>query len=311
VTKDISFFKLNQQRAGTAAPLILIVDNGSTDQDLLAIQKASLFGADVIVIDHHDPGAKDSQGQTPICRSTLAHVNPHLVGIDKNLSASMLCYQVAAYVDELNEPSVQLAAVGGIADKCEGNPIDHLVKQSKKSKAFFEELAKCIDYEIYHTKFNHSVGSLYELFDGPQQEALMKLYKPLMAQEREQVKHSVLKFQQEETIGAYHVSFLDGEATTLWGDYYSIGKLAAILHQEHTQQSQHITIVYSNNIIVFRVQQSGEHHFDVNELLAQLTEKINYARIDGGGHDVAGSIRFVSAAKEEILDYIKTYIASK
>ena len=310
VTKDISFFQLNQQRAGTSAPLILIVDNGSTEQDLLAIKKAQLFGADVMVIDHHDPGKKDENGKTAICRNTLAHVNPHLVGIDKNLSASMLCYQIAAYLDELNEPSTLIAAVGGVADKCEGNPIDHLVKQTKKTRAYLEELAKCIDFEIYNTKFNHSTGSLYELYDGPQQDALIDLYRPLMQQEEEKVAKTVQHFAKDTEHGAYHVVAVDGESTTLWGDYYSIGKVAAITHQTFTHDNQ-VTLVHSNNIIVFRVRQSKEHHFDVNELLDELTTSVDYARIDGGGHDVAGSIRFVAAAKEEILNFIYAYVARK
>ncbi len=304
VTRDIAFFQLNQQRAGTASPLILIVDNGSTDQDLLAIQKASIFGADVIVIDHHDPGVKDDQGKTPICHHTLAHVNPHLQGITKDISASMLCYQLADFLGD--EPSALLGALGGVADRCEGSSIDQLIKLSGKTRERLQVVGRCIDYEIYQTKFNHSTGALYELFDGEQQDALVDLYVPLLEAEKKKIAASLQHYVVEETIGDFTVHFLDGEGLSLWGDYFSIGKLAGLFH-DTVEKENHITVVHSNSIIVFRCAQKN-HSFDVNVLLKELQETHPHIRVDGGGHAVAGSLRFISIAKDEVLDFIKTFI---
>lgn len=312
-TKDIGFFQDYSQRFDLPPPLIIITDNGSTPQDLASIQKVKLFGADVVVIDHHDPGKLDPAGKSIICKEVLGHVNPHLLGLGKNISASMLAFQVAHFINDGVKPMASLAALGGVADKCTGKEIDFLIKLSTMDKDFLEKLHKYVDYEIYHTKFNQSNGALFTLLEGPleKQKAMITLYEPILDKATKELQSVVTHYAVKKQEGNFTVFSLDGEGTTFWSDYYSIGKLAAILHAEYESIKQgRVTMVYSDSIIVFRVSQDEKKSFDVNKLIVYLQEKLPFARISGGGHDVAGSIKFLSIAKKDVLEEVARYTAA-
>ncbi|RJS73082.1 hypothetical protein CW696_01920 [ANME-2 cluster archaeon] len=46
-------------------PLLVIVDNGSTEEDLPAFKQTSIYGIDVVVVDHHHPDAVVDQYLLP------------------------------------------------------------------------------------------------------------------------------------------------------------------------------------------------------------------------------------------------------
>jgi len=309
-TKDIGFFQVSKEKNNVSAPLILIIDNGSTPQDLLAMRKAKLYGAEFIVIDHHDPGPLDEDGLSQVCKEVLVHVNPHLVGMSEYISASMLCYDLAPLINEKIPRRADVAALGAIADKCQGESVDWLIDKSKHPKSFYEELYLLVDYEIFITKFNQAKGPLFDLIMGPleKQEGLMDLYRPMMQTAQQEVHDLVKHYAKNETWGKFSVFSIDGEITSLRGDYFSLGKLVAILHGQNEDKSPRITFAHAGSMISFRAEQSKTDGFDVNKIVKRLKEELPYARISGGGHAVAGSIRFVEAAKEEVLRTISSIV---
>ncbi len=310
-TKDIGTFLMNAKRNDLPPPLIIIVDNGSTEQDLLAIRKVKIFGADVMVVDHHDPGEKDENGQTAICRETIAHVNPHLVGIHDNMSASMVCYELAHLVNEKVESNAFVAAVGGITDRCEGVEIDELINITGKSIEYIREVGLFVDYEIFQTKMNLQISPIHTLLYGPEKkrDALVALYRPIVAEAESELNLVVKKYTKQEQKGKYTVFDLDGEVTAMRGDYFSIGKLAAIVGNNFKEVQPRIIMVHTESIIVFRAEQE-QTLFDVNKLVKVLRESFPYARISGGGHAVAGSVKLLPAAKTEVMIKIREYISS-
>ena len=64
-------------------PLILFMDNGSTEEDLDAYKYAKVYGIDLLVVDHHHP---DETSTVPV----RAHVNPYHAGGDFGITAGML-----------------------------------------------------------------------------------------------------------------------------------------------------------------------------------------------------------------------------
>jgi RecJ-like exonuclease len=306
-TKDISSFLMNMQRNKMTAPLIVITDNGSTKQDLAAIKKTKLYGADVVVIDHHDPGQLDEEGKSLVCHETLAHANPHLVGLSKNFSASMLCYQLAHFINEKHTPNVFTAALGGVADYCEGESIDKLVSMTGLTREYFKEFYVLVEFELFYNKFNLPKGSLYTLLEGTQKErdALVALYKPVFNELQTEVERAVDHFTVHETLGSTPAHFLDAEQVTFWSDFFTIGKVAGVAHRLFEDKG--VSVMYSNQIIVFRAQDGIG--FDVNKIVKELQVKLPYGRISGGGHNVAGSLKFAAGVQKEVLDFIKESIS--
>lgn len=316
VTKDIGTFLQNEDRANTTAPLILIVDNGSSEQDLLAIKKAKLFGAQVMVIDHHYLGELDSEGKSAVCKETVAHVNPHLNKIDDNFSAAMICYQLAHYINEKVQPKADIAAMGAVADRCETSEVEQLLNKAGFDREYAWRLGRVADFEIFNTKLNQARQPLLEFMQGTSEtirEDFLALYEPIMLARDEQVKASVMQYAKQEQMGKYKLFSLDGELASMRGDYYSLGKLAGMLfgayEDEHNPQAR-VIMVHSNAMMTFRVEPDEQELFDVNKLIAVLKEKLPAARIDGGGHALAGSIKFLPIAKEEVMNIAREYIAN-
>ena len=84
VTKDISNFLNDAERFERKKPLIIVIDNGSSNQDLLSLKKLKIYGAKVIVIDHHPNNPANDE-------FIDVHVNPFLVGGNSDSTAGMIC----------------------------------------------------------------------------------------------------------------------------------------------------------------------------------------------------------------------------
>lgn len=304
-TRDINFFLNDKERFGVAPPLIIIADNGSTTQDIISIQKVKMYGADVIVIDHHDPG-EIIEGKSAVCEHVLSHVNPHLLGIRESLSAAMLCYQIAHFINNNEVPQVSIAAIGGVDDWCEGETIDVMIGRSGMKRDYLFEVGFYINYEIYLARMNVNHGGLFTLYLGSQEERekLMNLYKPYFEETEKQVAQSIETYGISEQVNNKQVRFFDAEDITLWGDYYTIGKVAGVCFEQFKPD---IVVAYSNSMVVFRAKEDSG--FDTRTILGMLQEQLPQARVTGGGHAVAGSLKFLPIAKDKVVEIIKHYIS--
>lgn len=309
-TKDISMFLQNMDRADTKPPLVLLVDNGSSSQDIVAINKVKLFGADVAVIDHHEPGELDANGESAVCKVTVGHVNPHLVGVKESISASLISYELANFINEKHVPNKHTALLGGISDRCDGDEVNQLISELNTNRAYYEELCIVGDYEIYQTKMNLPTSALFSFLRGEKVEELKNLYLPILKEESKEIKGLVNHYSISKQVGSFKVKFLDGEKTTIRGDFYQLRAMAINLHDSSIDFDNNvITCVYSDSFVVFRAKQESEL-FDVNKLIPYLKERLPHARITGGGHAVAGSIKSVPIAMPEVLKLIEEYISS-
>ena len=58
---------------GQRMPLIVLMDNGSTEEDIEAYRYTQVYGLDLLVVDHHHPDATVD----PFLKG---HVNPYRAG---------------------------------------------------------------------------------------------------------------------------------------------------------------------------------------------------------------------------------------
>ena len=79
VVKDLSFALEDFERHGQKLPLIVLLDNGSTEEDLLALLKVKIYDLEVVVVDHHYPGEL-IDGKVVVDDYVDVHVNPYLEG---------------------------------------------------------------------------------------------------------------------------------------------------------------------------------------------------------------------------------------
>ena len=88
ITRDLDFALKDHARFGQKLPLVILTDNGSTEEDEPSYKIASVYDIPFVVIDHHHPDAT-------IDKYLVGHVNPYHVGGDFGVTAGMLGTEVA------------------------------------------------------------------------------------------------------------------------------------------------------------------------------------------------------------------------
>ena len=285
------------------APLLIIVDNGSGEEDLLSIKNMRLYGCQVIVVDHHFI-KKDV-----VSEHVDVHINPYLVGGNSQLCAGMLSVELSRFVSTENVS--YLAAVAGTGDKVRSEEMDQYVaiaEQEGYPLDFIKKLALCIDYVAYYTRvegrayFDDLLGRDRER----QKQMLSLLYADAwnkMQNALEAAKHYVTLEEQD----GKTVAVLDLSSVSLVGEFPAFGKTTGLVSDWLNKSHERVYVLgLAKDMIVLRV--SKGEIFNLNEIVSALKEKMPYALISGGGHERAGTIKFVAAAKDEVVEFVKGQI---
>ncbi|MFT4310363.1 MAG: DHH family phosphoesterase [Candidatus Woesearchaeota archaeon] len=294
------FKSIDRAVRGDAMPLILIVDNGSTHEDVLAIEHAKLFGSDVIVIDHH------YFGQDVVSERVIEHINPFLVGYDSNYAAGILCSEIAKFI--YPQAKVEhIPALAGLADRVQLPQLEHYIALAKEyTLEELHELTRVIDYITYMIRTNEAREYMDMVFgqDVAIQKKLVKLFLPHIEQ-LDQKAIAIGKQQVEQVMcGNVMLQILDIEHTFSRGTYPRPGKTVGMVHDSY--QNACVTIGVMSDGITIRAKDNAG--FSVHDFLAYVHKVVPQAYADGGGHACAGSLRFVPKYKDAVVDAIKEYI---
>ncbi len=312
VLKDLVSAKRSIERFGKPEPLVILVDNGSTEEDLLSIRKAKIYNIPIIVVDHHFTEVKG--GKSVVDSFVDVHINPYLVGGDKNLTAGMLAYELSRVINPTADDMKVLPALAGIGDRSSGREFEEYVKKCGKDKEHMRKVAQCVDYEASYLKFMQDSGLVWDLISGDEKnEALVELLYEDIARKIKAQSKVLLKYVKEETLkNGVVAALIDITKSTQRGDFPGPGKSAGILNDELNQKhgkKKIVTIGYGPDFITMRSNDACEKiGFNVNVFVARLAEDIPHGMVSGGGHEVAGSIKFVESAKDEVLGKLVEYI---
>lgn len=309
--KDLAFSLHDMSKFGVKEPLIIIADNGSTEQDLLAIKRIKTYNTKIIVIDHHYPG-KIKEGKAAVDEFLDSHVNPHLVGGDNNISAGMLGAEIARFVNKNIDSSV-LAALAGIADRCSGKEAEQYLELAKKQgydKNSLKELAEVIDFEAYHIGFIESREIFEDILGNKEkQQQIIALLKPEIDRKVKQQLEVMKHFAEIDDLGTFIFAKIDIKKAIVLGEYPKAGKSVGILNDFLIEKNKKPAATIGINPDAVNIRASPElSHIDVNKFITELREKFPFALIDGGGHRNAGTIQFIESAKEEIVSYVEDMI---
>ncbi|PSP64001.1 RecJ like exonuclease, partial [Halobacteriales archaeon QH_8_67_36] len=84
VTRDLNFALEDRTRHGQKLPMVLMLDNGSTEEDTPAYRNLRHYDIPVVVVDHHHP---DPEAVEPLITE---HVNPYLHDEDYRITTGMM-----------------------------------------------------------------------------------------------------------------------------------------------------------------------------------------------------------------------------
>ncbi len=308
--KDISFFIDDHKKYGTKVPLIILTDNGSTEEDLLSIKAVKIYGADVVVIDHHYPGElKD--GKVAVDEYVAGHVNPYLEGFDSTMCAGILCSEVARFINKDTENIRHIPGLAATADRVFGPEIEKY-KEITREYGYTDDdmsiLTEIIDFQSHYLRFMEARGFVNSLFgeeDFEKQRDIMRLVGKEIKQRNEMTLKAARHYMNVEEIGGNIVMTLDADKVTSRGQFPAIGKTVGMTHDSLKQENPGRAIISMGlgpDFITLRM--TDEADFKVGEIVKMLQEKVPYGSVDGGGHEHAGSIKFLEAARTEIHEII-------
>jgi len=306
VFKDITLAKRLTENHGQKKPLFLVLDNGSTPEDSFGFKSLSSLGYEAIVIDHHNPVIlKD--GKTSVCPYLSYHLNPYIFGLDSQTSAGMLCYEMGRMIYEKYENKIS-PAVAAISDRCVIPETDEYIKNSGIDKETLTRIGTAIDFVAYQMKFDAGKGLFEELFTNKQ---MVDMINEKVQEGADTQLQSTLPYLRTQEINGIIFSHIDLEKYTLRFTYPTPGKVTGMIHDKVALSKESVPVLtagYVSDMIIIR---ATKPILPVQEIISRLQKELPEANVDGGGHEMAGTIKFVPAHLTTILEKIKSILKEK
>lgn len=310
--RDTAFSLSDMAKFSNKMPLVVIVDTGSGEEDLLGIKQGRIHGIDFIVVDHHY-FEKDV-----ISDECKVHINPFLVEEDgSKFSAGMLCTELARFIN----PTVvldYLPAMSGFADRIDNPEVmsAYLKIAEKKgyTKSLLSDISAVIDFVSAKIRFMEAREFIEVVFGEPieRQKALVSLLVPHIKKLGIRGLSIGESNAKTEIIGKTTLQTLMIEEVYPRGSYPKPGICINMLHDK-IQKSGEITNVITLGILTdaITIRASQESGFSIHDLISYLNKNVPAAFIEGGGHHRAGSIKFVPIERINVLSAIKKFISSR
>ncbi|WNY24546.1 DHH family phosphoesterase [Methanolapillus millepedarum] len=302
VVKDVSYAVEDEIRFGQPMPLVVMVDNGSTEEDIPAYKHTQVYGMDIVVIDHHHPDdAADEY--------LLAHVNPYKVGGDFGLTAGMLCTEVARMINpDVSDQIVHLAAVAGTGDRSAAPEFEQYLNLvlGKYTPEHLKEMALALDYEQYWLRFGSGVGIIEDILDMRDHDTHLRLVKMLCEQAngmiQDQLNVSLPNVKTTVLKSGAILNTIDVEKFAHKFTFPPPGKTSGEIHDimcnvRHPNKPV-ITLGLGPDFAVIR---SKKVLMNIPQIVRELREELAGTGVNGGGHLVVGSIKFVEGAADIVI----------
>lgn len=315
VVKDLSFALEDQERHGQKLPLLVLLDNGSTEEDVAALRHSKVFGVESVVVDHHYPGEVEN-GRSLIDDYVDIHVNPYLVGGDSQLTAGALAVELAGMINpDVRDKIRHFPAIAAVGDHAECSEVDQYLEIADElgySRDDLDRVATCVDFEAYFLRFNNGRGIMNTLLGLEDRERQEELLDVLMSESDKRVDTQLkAALPNVETVyfdNGIQLNRLDVEKYAHKFTYPAPGKTTGYVHdkivQEKGEDQPIMTLANGPDFAVLRATETIKNDFDfnLNNVITKIQEELPQAGVDGGGHEVAGSLKFVEGLRDEVLN---------
>lgn len=310
ITRDLDFSLKDHVRFGQKIPLVLLTDNGSTEEDEPSYKIASVYEIPFIVVDHHHPDAT-------IDKYLQAHVNPYHVGGDFGITAGMLGTEVARLINPKVEPLIRhLPAVAGVGDRSEApeRALFLALVRDQYSENDCKDIALALDYEQFWLRFNDGREIVKDILNiSGNTERHKKLVALLVEgantmiedQMNASMPHVVPRVLKNEA----NLFLLDVEIHAHKFTFPPPGKTSGEVHDRLCKQNAGKPVVTIGFGPDFAVLRSRGVLMNIPRMVRDLRNEIPGGGISGGGHLVVGSIKFVEGMREVVLEALIEKIA--
>ncbi|KUG15363.1 hypothetical protein ASZ90_014978 [hydrocarbon metagenome] len=302
ITRDLDFALKDHVRYGQKLPLILLTDNGSTEEDLPALKMAQVYELPVVVVDHHHPDAIVDQ-------YLAGHVNPYHVGGDFGITAGMLGTEVARMVNPAVTDTIRhLPAIAGFGDRSEaperGRYYD-LIRDAYTEQDL-RDIALSLDYQQFWLRFSDGRELVKDILNVSNNADRHRKLIPLLVEGAnaliaDQMNASMPHVRHQTLANGAELFLLDVEIHAHKFTFPPPGKTSGEVHDRLCQKnpgSPVVTIGFGPDFAVLR---SKGVMMNIPQMVRELRDELPGGGISGGGHLVVGSIKFVEGMREQVL----------
>ena len=305
VTRDLNFALEGRSRHGQKLPLLLMLDNGSTEEDVPAYRNLAHYDVPIAVVDHHHP---DPEAVNPLLD---AHVNPYLHGEDYRITTGMMCVELARMIDpSITEELRHVPAVAGLSDRSKAEVMGDYVALAETagySQGDLEAIGEALDYAAHWLRYSDGQSLVNDVLDvGCDDHARHEELVAFLSERAErdvdrQLDAAERHVEHERLANDAHLYRIDLDRFAHRFTYPAPGKTTGQLHDRKVQETGDpvITIGYGPDFAVLR---SDGVRLDIPQMVAELNEEVVGGGVSGGGHLVVGSIKFVKGMREDVID---------
>ncbi|RXK49494.1 DHH family phosphoesterase [Halorientalis pallida] len=304
VTRDLNFALENRTRHGQKLPLLLMLDNGSTEEDTPAYRNLAHYDVPIVVVDHHHP---DPDAVGPLVDE---HVNPYLHDEDYRITTGMMSVELARMIDpSLTDELGHVPAVAGLADRSQAEVMDEFVELAAEkgySEADLRDVGEALDYATFWLKYNDGRELINDALnvacdDRERHEELVEFLASRAERDVDkQLDAATSHVEHERLDNDAHLYRIDVENYAHRFTYPAPGKTTGEIHGRKVEETGDpvITIGYGPDFAVLR---SDGVRLDIPEMVEELVDEIDGGGVSGGGHLVVGSIKFVEGMREDVI----------
>ncbi|HJJ39181.1 MAG TPA: phosphoesterase, partial [Methanocorpusculum sp.] len=302
VTRDLDMLLKDNVRFGQKYPLILLMDNGSTEEDMPSYKMTDVYGIDVIVADHHHP-------DDTIDKYLLAHVNPYHVGGDFGVTAGMLGTELARLISpDVENQLLHFPAVAGVADRSEAPELQAYLNliEGRYTADECRDMALALDYEQYWLRFmdgREIVKDILNLNGKPElhQRLVKLLVTEANAALEDQITTMMPHVKEQDLSSGAKLFLADVEMFAHRFTFPPPGKSSGEVHDLLCKKYAEDPVVTLGLGPDFAVIRSRGVQMNIPQMVRSMRDEMPGAGISGGGHLVVGSIKFVEGMRTEVI----------
>jgi len=305
VTRDLNFALEGRARHGQKLPFLLMLDNGSTEEDVPAYENLTHYDIPIAVVDHHHP---DPEAVEPLLD---AHVNPYLHDEDYRITTGMMCVELARLIDpSITEELEHVPAVAGLSDRSKAEAMDDYVDLAAEAgyeKSDLLDIGEALDYAAHWLRYSEGKTLVNDALNvGCEDEARHEELVEFLAERAERDVDRQLAalddhVEHERLASGAHLYRIDLDEYAHRFTYPAPGKTTGELHDTRVKETGDpvITIGYGPDFCVLR---SDGVRLDIPNMVTELNEELPEAGVSGGGHLVVGSIKFVKGRRGAVIE---------
>jgi RecJ-like exonuclease len=303
-TRDLNFALEDRERHGQKLPLLLMLDNGSTAEDVPAYETLKHYDIPIVAVDHHHPDPE------AVGDLLTHHVNPYLYGEDYSVTTGMMCVELARMIHPDAGDLDHVPAVAGLSDRSDADAMDDylaLASEAGYDRETLEDVGEALDYLAFWLRYDageHMVEDVLNVgCDDPERHRELVDFLADRAREEvdEQLDAAMAHVEHERLDNDAHLYRIDVEEYAHRFTYPAPGTTTGEIHDRKVEETGDpvITIGYGPDFAVLR---SDGVRLDIPEMVEELEREVVGGGVSGGGHLVVGSIKFVKGRREETID---------